>query len=258
VRKLTMAVLSAAALAGALLGAAPAGAVADGVAATPWMFPFSVKLTMTNIPKPDGTTYNSACSAGLVSPDWIITAGHCFHDVNRNPVSGPAPYATTATLGKADLSDKGGEVVDVVEVRQAGTNDIALARLAHPVYGLPVLDLADSAPTVGEELVLAGWGATSSVNPTPSTRLYYGKVAVGSVAATTTGVHGVWPSADTSACLYDSGAPYFTTDGTLVGVESDGPDCPHTTEETTSRVDVVAGWIEWQLGKFDHASIKHS
>jgi len=48
-----------------------------------------VKLTMTHIPRPDGTFYDSACSAALISPSWIITAGHCFHDVNRNPVSGP-------------------------------------------------------------------------------------------------------------------------------------------------------------------------
>jgi hypothetical protein len=29
----------------------------------------------------------------------------------------------------------------------------------------------------------------------------------------------------------------------LVSVESSGPDCPHSGNETTSRVDVVSGWI---------------
>ncbi|HET6500337.1 MAG TPA: trypsin-like serine protease [Amycolatopsis sp.] len=235
-----------------VFGAGPAGAVADGVAATTGMFPFSVKLTMTDVPRPDGTTYDSGCSAGLISPQWIITAGHCFHDVNRDPVSGPTPYPTTATIGTADVNESAGEVVDVVEVRQAGTNDIALAKLAQPIEGVPVLDIDHSAPAIGEELTLAGWGATSAVDPAPSTQLYYGRVAVSSVAGTTAGVQGVWPAADTSACLYDSGSPYFTENAngnaTLVAVESNGPDCPHVSEETTSRADVIAAWIDQQIG----------
>ncbi|KAA2261271.1 trypsin-like serine protease [Solihabitans fulvus] len=230
---------------------APANAVANGVDALPDQFPYAVKLTMTDIPRPDGSKYNSACSAGLVAPQWIVTAGHCFHDVNRNPVSGPTPYKTTATLGKVDLADQGGVVVDVVEVRQAGVNDVALAKLSRPVYGIGTLRVGRHTPAVGEELVLAGWGATDSVNPTPGTHLRYGVVAVGALTATTAAVHGVWPKDDTSACTYDSGAPYFSYEygvPTLVAVESDGPDCPHPNAETTSRVDLLTDWICQQIG----------
>jgi hypothetical protein len=57
--------------------------------------------------------------------------------------------------------------------------------------------------------------------------------------------------ADTSACPYDSGAPYFLEcpDGSpvLVSVESTGPDCPHTTPEDTDRVDTLVNWIRVQL-----------
>jgi hypothetical protein len=57
-----------------------------------------------------------------------------------------------------------------------------------------------------------------------------GKVKISSVRSATVNVVGYAPSADTSACLYDSGAPYFSTpSGTaplLVSVESNGPDCP--------------------------------
>ncbi|PZS36762.1 MAG: hypothetical protein DLM59_00390 [Pseudonocardiales bacterium] len=28
--------------------------------------------------RPDGSHYNSACSAALITPQWIITAAHCF------------------------------------------------------------------------------------------------------------------------------------------------------------------------------------
>jgi hypothetical protein len=59
-------------------------------------------------------------------------------------------------------------------------------------------------------------------------------------------VTGYSPSRDTSACLYDSGAPYVrSVSGVLrlVSVESTGPNCPHSLNETTSRVDVVGAWI---------------
>src|SRR5664279_1874214 len=85
---------TAALLASVVLGATPAAAVADGTLVSLGQYPFAVRLTMTHIPRPDGTFYNSACSAALISPTWIITAGHCFHDINRVPVSGPVPYAT--------------------------------------------------------------------------------------------------------------------------------------------------------------------
>ena len=230
------------------LSAAPASAVAHGTLAKPGQDPFAVKLTMTHIPRPDGTFYDSACSAALISPTWIITAGHCFHDVNRNPVSGATPYATTATLNTVDLSRFPGETRNVTWVRQASNTDIALARLSAPVTDVKPLGLSRTKPTTGTLLTLAGWGATSSVNPAPATRLSLGTVKISSVRSSTVDVVGYAPYADTSACLYDSGAPYFRTPAgaapLLVSVESDGPDCPHTSPETTGRVDTIAAWIK--------------
>jgi Trypsin. len=254
---------TAALLASVVLGATPAAAVADGTLVSLGQYPFAVRLTMTHIPRPDGTFYNSACSAALISPTWIITAGHCFHDINRVPVSGPVPYATTATLNTvaADqrarpgngvdlvdlLSPAPGENRDIVDVRQAGTTDIALARLSAPVTNVAPLGLSDTAPAAGDVLTIAGWGATSSIVPTPSTRLSIGQVKIQTVNPTTITVVGTYPAADTSACLYDSGAPYFTTPvgaaPQLVSTESTGPDCPHTSAETTARVDTITRWI---------------
>jgi secreted trypsin-like serine protease len=240
--------VSAAAAAFALMATAPAGAVADGRAAPAGTDPFAVKFTMTDIPKPDGTTYNSACSGSLIAQQWVITAGHCFHDVNRNRVSGPPQYQTTVALGTVNVTDDPGETRTVVNVEQSSVNDVALAELSAPVTDIAPLSLSQAAPGVGEQLQLAGWGATSSTNPTPSNQLNLGTVKVSSVAADTAGVVGVAPAADTSACLYDSGAPYLqpidAKHGVLVSVESNGPDCPHTSEETTGRVDVLYSWIQ--------------
>jgi Trypsin len=262
---LTRVVLAiAAVLAAGVLAATPAAAVADGTLVSLGQYPFAVRLTMTHIPRPNGTFYNSACSAALISPTWIITAGHCFHDVNHVPVSGPVPYPTTATLNTVAgdersrpdhwvdlvdlLSPAPGEDRDVVDVQQSNTTDIALARLSAPVVNVTPLGLSETRPAAGDVLTIAGWGATSSIIPTPSTRLSIGQVRAQAVNATTITVVGSYPAADTSACLYDSGAPYFTTPlgaaPLLVSTESTGPDCPHTSGETTARVDTIAAWIK--------------
>ena len=263
-RTLTRVVVAIAVVFGAaVLGATPAAAVADGTPAAPGQYPFAMRLAMTHIPRPDGTFYNSACSAALISPTWIITAGHCFHDINRVPVSGPVPYATAATPNTVTgnepahpaqwfdlldlLSPAPGEHTDVTDVQQSTTSDIALARLASPVADVTPLGLSDTGPAAGAVLTIAGWGATTSFIATPSNRPFIGHVKIRTVNSTTITVVGSSPAADTSACLYDSGAPYFTTSTDapplLVSTESTGPGCPHTGAETTARVDTLTTWI---------------
>jgi len=227
-------------------------AIANGVPVASGAYRFAVRLTMTGIPRPDGSHYNSGCSAGLIAPQWIVTAGHCFRDVNRIPVSGPPRYQTTATVGVADLSDPSAQVTAVTDVIQSPTTDVAVAKLARPIWRVRPLRLSFTPPTVGELVRLTGWGSLSDVNPTPETHLRTGVFTIGSFTATTVAVDGDLPKADTSACVYDSGAPYFREgpggEDTLVSVESTGPACPHTGDETTARIDNIANWILRQIG----------
>jgi secreted trypsin-like serine protease len=224
-----------------------ANAIANGEPVAEGEYRFSVKLTMTGIPTPDGGRRDSACSGALVARDWVITAGHCFRDENGVRVERPVADVTTATVGLADLTGPGGQVATVVAVRQSPTNDIALAQLDRPVQGIRPLALATRPPEVDDVLRFTGYGADGSVSPEPSTILRTGQVSVVAVEDATIGVTGYAPERDTSACVYDSGAPYFVErDGRgplLVSVESDGPSCPHAEVETTARVDNLRFWI---------------
>lgn len=250
--KLLVAATLTAAAAGSVAVVQSASAVARGEDVAEGSYRFSTQLTMTGIPTADGGKRNSACSGGLIAPEWIITAGHCFRDAAGVRVDRPVADSTVATLGRATIADGSGERRDVVEVKQYAGGDIAVARLSGPITGIEPLRIADSAPEVGDVVRITGWGADTGTNPAPSTQLRTGQFTVTTVEDAVVTVSGLAPASDTSACAYDSGAPYFTeTDNvtpTLVSVESDGPTCPHSSPETTARVDTAADWINSVIG----------
>jgi secreted trypsin-like serine protease len=244
----------------ALLGFAAAqtgtaNAIANGEPVHKGQYRFSVKLTMTGIPTADGGSRDSACSGALITPTWIITAGHCFRDANGVRVDRPVAKLTTATIGRANLSKtKGpnsGVVRTIVAVRQSPTNDAAVAKLDAPVWGIRPLALPIGPPAAGDVLRLTGYGATSSVDPQPSDILMTGQVSVVGMDETRIAVTGLAPARDTSACPFDSGAPYFSEAGyrpVLVSVENTGPDCPHAQIEVTARIDTIVPWIKQSVG----------
>jgi secreted trypsin-like serine protease len=234
-------------LAAGTVYATNANAIANGDVVPEGTYRFSVKLTMTGIPTADGGRRNSACSGALIAPQWVITAGHCFRDFNGVRQEHPVADLTTATVGRADLNGTAGQVATVIAVRQSATNDISLAKLDKPIVGIRPIQLSGRAPAVGATVRLTGYGSTTSTNPTPSQLLRTGQFTVASVTDSTILVTGLAPQRDTTPCPYDSGAPYFLERGSappaLVSVESSGPSCPHTQQETTSRVDNIRSWI---------------
>ena len=143
----------------------------------------------------------------------------------------------------------------MTDVIQSPRTDVAVAKLARPIRHVRPLRLSSTQPTVGERVRLAGWGSVSDVNPTPVTHLQTGVFTISSLTTTTVAVHGYLPAPDTSACVYDSGGPYFREDpdgeDALVSVESTGPPCPHTSDETTARIDNIARWIRHQIRRHD-------
>jgi len=233
-------------------GAGRADAVAQGESVPDGRYPFAVKITDLGIPVLGGGTRDSSCSGGLISPHWVLTAGHCFRDAHNVRVSRVVARTTIATVGRADLSGSGGHDIKVVAVRQNRTVDVALAKLDTAVTDVTPMRVGRSAPKIGQRVRLTGYGLTAAGATKLPKRLRTGAFRVVSVAKAEIGMSGVQPAKNTSPCPHDSGGPYFIEGKddtvTVVGVVSHGPDCPHTGADQASRIDSVASWIESIIG----------
>ncbi|PRY41766.1 S1 family peptidase [Umezawaea tangerina] len=217
------------------------------------LLPFNAKLASQDIPDPAGGVRSGGCSGSLVAPQWVITAGHCFHDINDVRVGGVPPYTMTVTIGKLKDSDPGGRTAQVVDVRQSPVNDLAVVKLSAPVLDVVPLTLADEAPAIGQQLQFAGWGSTSATVIAASDHLKRGMFSISAIGPSTFEALPVVPrTVENSPCPEDSGAPFFISPddktGQLVAIVSTGPACPQPGAEIIARVDVQADWIREQTG----------
>jgi hypothetical protein len=232
---------------GVSVGVGPAHAIAHGENVAKDRYRFSVKLTMTGIPTGDNGQRDSFCSGALIDPHWVITAGHCFRDAEGERVNRTVARRTTATIGRADLNGKAGQVATVIAVRQSPTTDVALAKIDAEITDIEPLRVATVAPAAGDVVRLTGYGFTTNDESAPARRLRTGEFVVTSVDDALIGMSGRAPQPETSACLHDSGGPYFTTlaggGAELVSVVSRGPACPHAGPDLSARVDNIADWI---------------
>ncbi|WP_290063235.1 S1 family peptidase, partial [Amycolatopsis solani] len=215
--------------------------------------PFNAKLTSADIPVAGGGVRDGACSGALVAPQWVVTAGHCFHDLADTRIGGRPPYTMKVTVGRLKDTDPGGHTAEVVDVKQSPVNDLALAKLDLAINDIVPVALNEKRPVVGQELQFAGWGSHSATVLGPSDHLKRGRFTVSRIGQSTLEALPVGTrTVDNGPCPEDSGGPFFVSGddrtGTLVAIVNTGPPCPQPGAETIARVDVVADWIRDQTG----------
>ncbi|NWS50871.1 ACRO protein, partial [Probosciger aterrimus] len=242
--------------------------IVGGVDAQPGSWPWIVSIQV-----PTGNGASHICGGSLITPQWVLTAAHCFLMQNFT-------LDWFLMVGITDLAWAGPETqkrwIHRVLVHEAYTNisggyDIALVELDQPVrcgYHVQLACVPDASLRVTQlsECYISGWGARTArmggssptalqearvrlidTNLCNSSRWYRGAVKEHNLCAG-------YPQGGIDACQGDSGGPLVCKDTRadfywLVGLTSWGQGCARPKQPgvyTSTRH--FHDWILFQLG----------
>jgi secreted trypsin-like serine protease len=254
-RALAISLTSAALLAGA---AAPSSAVVGGNDASPGEYPSVAEITFGPF----------LCTGTLITPNWVLTAGHCSN-ITAGTVASPAswpPQLISVRVGGVTQSD--GERLGVSRVVMhpdyllTSGYDISLLQLSSSSTMAPT-QVAGAGErsiwTAGTMETIVGWGVTSEGGSQPD-RLQEAQVPITTDAYCAgaysdfdpqTMVCAGFPQGGVDTCQGDSGGPMFglASAGALriVGTTSFGEGCARPGKPGVyGRVgdDTLRPWIE--------------
>ncbi|MFD7597748.1 S1 family peptidase, partial [Kitasatospora sp. NPDC059812] len=207
--------------------------------------------------QPGRSAVSRSCTATLVDRYWLLTSAGCFASDPAAVVVGAPTVPSSATIG--------GKPVAIAQLVPRGDRDLVMARLATPVTDIMPAALSATAPMVGEDLRVAGYGRTAT-DWVPS-KAHTTTHALGSVTAIS--VDTAPTDGGAAVCPGDAGAPLLRVRNgvpELVGVASrswqggclGAPATETRTGASSSRVDDLAGWVQQTVStwgtKVDYSS----
>ncbi|HET9239261.1 MAG TPA: trypsin-like serine protease [Oligoflexus sp.] len=188
------------------------------------------------------------CSATLIGPELVLSAGHCFEGKSEKPASlfiefngGSIRTQVTDVIVHPQYSDWFGRV----------TQDFALLKLASSP-GIAPIKLASQAPVKGEAVTFVGYGYTDSLakDSFDGTKRM-GSNQVGTVEAKKLFFPKPQDDKTSQVCRGDSGGPVFATrqgELELIGVVSGSTEGAASKtcriEAYAARVDAFLSWIQ--------------
>jgi hypothetical protein len=233
--------------------AAPTGtpAIIGGTATQVGQYPSVAALTV-------GT---SLCTATLIAPSWVLTAGHCVDPAVVEMASqDQVTAAVRVHFNTVDVFNHTGTVVTAAATfkdplfnkERLGTNDIGLVKLSRPVTDIEPspLNLEAAMAPVGTMVTFVGYGTTQSSSE-GTVGVQFSLAGRKSVSCPSLGIGAdsnllCFSQADSKGtCQGDSGGPSFAMIGgtpTVVGVTSFGDqNCEMFGAET--RVDAEQAFL---------------
>ncbi|GLI01289.1 trypsin-like serine protease [Phytohabitans aurantiacus] len=259
VRRRHAAVLVAGLVATLLPAGTPAYGVANGEPVAAGTYGFVAHLRIGDVRACSGALVDTesisdqlgAFAAVPSGPRWVLTAASCFARDGQPTRSGPPPWPTTVTVGRANLlAEDAGVVLQATDVISHPDRDVALVRLASPVAGVTAASLASHTLPAGTDVRVAGYGRTET--EWVSDRLDSGVFTVQAADEQSYGLTGAGTPL-VSACKGDAGAPMFRgdagTSAVLYGLISTSfqAGCLAATETrngaTAAGLQGLGGWI---------------